>query len=574
MNFIQNHLKLPDGKKGVKSIFIAILIIWFLINLIQSVTTDVIRDEAYYHFYSQNLSWGYFDHPPAVALMIKISSLLFNNELSIRFITLLLQIITLSLIWKIIEDKNASKSDVLSFFGISAAVVMFVVYGFITTPDSPLLLFTALFLLSYKRFLEKDGFVNCLLLTISMAALIYSKYQGGLIILLVIISNPKLLLNYRFWLSGIAALLLLAPHIFWQLDNDFPSLKYHTTGRSKPFKIGYFLEYLPNQLANFNPFILGVISYIIFKFKPEGDFRRGLYFIIVGMILFFWGTTFRGHVEPQWTIAASIPMIILIYEFSRKSLKIQKYLRGFVYPSIILLLIFRVILTQDSLPIKLEFYNQQRWAQELKEIVGDRAVIFSDGYQRPSVYKFYAKSDAFTVNSIYYRQNQYDLYEYKNNFFDRDIAIVTDRYDSLSQAFPILDKDTIWLRFSNYLVLTSDIDIIFKIPKHSIFSQSKEYVSKISLVNKNERDIPFNDKNFPVSLHLVLIEKGKKYSVQAFFDKEITGIKNRESINCTIKFSIPEDIPSGTYNMLFSLKTEPFREGFNSKSEKVLIERR
>src|SRR3989339_1015569 len=101
MNFIQNHLKLPDGKKGVKSIFIAILIIWFLINLIQSVTTDVIRDEAYYHFYSQNLSWGYFDHPPAVALMIKISSLLFNNELSIRFITLLLQIITLSLIWKI-----------------------------------------------------------------------------------------------------------------------------------------------------------------------------------------------------------------------------------------------------------------------------------------------------------------------------------------------------------------------------------------------------------------------------------------------------------------------------------------
>ncbi len=546
MNFLKNYLILPEGKKGVKTIFITMLIIWFLINLIQSVTTDVIRDEAYYHFYSENLSWGYFDHPPAVALMIKI--------------------------WKIIEDKNASTTDVLSFFGVSAAVVMFVVYGFITTPDSPLLLFTALFLLSYKKFLENDSFINCFLLTISMAALIYSKYQGGLIILLIIISNPKLLLNYRFWLSGITALLLLTPHILWQLENDFPSLKYHTTGRSKPFKIGYFLEYLPNQMANFNPFILGVVSYIVLKFKPGGDFKRGLYFIILGMILFFWGTTLRGHVEPQWTIAASIPMIILIYEFSRKNEKIKKYLKRFVYPSIILLLIFRIILTQDSLPIKLEFYNQQRWALELKEIVGERAVIFSDGYQRPSVYKFYAKSDAFTVNSIYYRQNQYDLNGYKNNFFDRDIAIVTDRSDSLSQAFPILEKDTIWLRFSNYLVLTSDIDIIFNAPKNSIFSSLKEYYSQITLINRNEREIPFNDKNFPVSLHVVLIEKGKKYSTQAFFVKDLTGIKSRETINCKIKFSIPEDIPPGSYHMLFSLKTEPFREGFNSKSERVVID--
>ncbi|MDP3435926.1 MAG: hypothetical protein Q8S04_01645, partial [Bacteroidales bacterium] len=100
----------------------------------------------------------------------------------------------------------------------------------------------------------------------------------------------------------------------------------------------------------------------------------------------------------------------------------------------------------------------------------------------------------------------------------------------------------------------------------------KEYVSEISLINKNERDISFNDTNFPVSLHLVLIEKEKKYSTQAFFVKDISGIMSRETINCTIKFSIPEDIPPGSYHMLFSLKTEPFREGFNSKSERVVID--
>ena len=558
-------------KGAVKRTFILISTAWFLVNLIQALFTDVIPDEAYYYFYSTNLSWGYFDHPPLVALLISISSLIFNYELGLRFMTVLLQIPTLFVIWKTIDEKEPSERDVYTFFGISASIVMFAVYGFITTSDSPLLFFTALFLYGYNRFLKNESFINCLILTVSMAGLIYSKYQGALIIVLVVLSNLKLLTNTRFWLSGIAAITLLIPHILWQISNDFPSFRYHTTGRAKPFKIGYFLEYLPNQMANFNPFVLPVVAYIMYKFKPRELFTRALYFIIGGIILIFWITTFRGHAEPQWTIAAAVAMIILLYHSAKESEKIGRYIRRFVFPSIILLFILRVILVCDFLPFKLEFYGQRKWSQSIKTIVGERAVVFGDGYQRPSTYMFYAGGDALTVSSIFYRQNQYDLGSYDSKFFGREVAVITGKDDPLAEKYPLTKKDTLYVRFSDHLVLTSKVDIEFNLPDNSVLEHGESKDISILIKNNYALYIPFEDPEYPVTIHSVFIRKDKIYSVTGQFVQNISGIEPDAQIVNSIRFEVPADIEPGEYKFMISLKTSPFREGFNSKTVSVTL---
>ena len=558
-------------KGTARKVFIFISVAWFLINLIQALFTDVIPDEAYYYFYSTNLSWGYFDHPPLVAFLISISSLIFNQELGVRFMTVALQLLTLYIIWKTIDEKEPSEKDVYTFFGIAASIVMFAVYGFITTSDSPLLLFTALFLYGYSRFLKNESFTNCLILSLSMAGLVYSKYQGALIIILVVLSNLKLLTNVRFWLSGIAALLLLVPHILWQISNDFPSFRYHTTGRAKPFKIGYFLEYLPNQMANFNPFVLPVVAYVMYKFKPHDLFNRALYFIIGGMIVIFWMTTFRGHAEPQWTIAAAVAMIILLYRSAKESEKVNRYIRKFVFPSIILLFIFRVILICDFLPFKLEFYGQQRWAQSIKSIVGDRAVVFGDGYQRPSTYMFYAGGDALTVSSVYYRQNQYDLGNYDSKFFGREVAVITEKDDPLAQKYPMAKKDTLYARFSDHLVLTSKINIEFDLSENSVIERGQIGDIAISLKNNYALYIPFDDPEYPVTIHSLFIRKDKIYSVAGQFIRSITGIESNALIENSIRFEVPSDIEPGKYRFMLSLRTSPFREGFNSRPISVTV---
>ena len=302
--------------RNYRVLFFILLSLWFLVNLLQASYTEVLSDEAYYCLYGRNLAWGYFDHPPVVALITRISSLIFSGNLGIRFMTVVLQPLTLLLIWRIIDDREPDNHKVYSFFIIAASICLFAAYGFYTTPDVPLLFFTAMFLLAYKYFLGDQSWRNVLFLSISMAGLVYSKYQAVLVIGFIVISNIKLLKSVKFWIAGIIALLLFTPHLWWQVVNDFPTFKFHLIDRSEGFKWAYILEYLPNQMAVYNPIVLGAAIYIIVKYKSKDLFTRALHYMIIGFILFFGVSALRGHVEPHWTISCSVAMIVLLYNNS------------------------------------------------------------------------------------------------------------------------------------------------------------------------------------------------------------------------------------------------------------------
>ena len=323
--------------------FLLLLLIWFIVNLVQAIFTEVLSDEAYYGLFGKYLDWGYYDHPPMVALMTRISSLLFNGNLGIRFMTIILQSGTIILIWKIAGFKEPDSRHVVIFFIIAGSISLFSVYGVLTSPDSPLLFFTALFFFAYKKFINDSDWKSVLLLAISMAGLVYSKYQAVLVIGFVILANLRLFKMYRFWLAGIIALVILSPHIYWQISNGFPSFQYHLVDRSEGFRWAFFLEYLPNQMAVFNPFTLGAVLYVMIRYKPADLLERSYYFQIAGFLIFFWLMTFRGHVEPHWTIACSIPVILILSDRCLKDPSLLRFTRKFILPSILLLLVIRII---------------------------------------------------------------------------------------------------------------------------------------------------------------------------------------------------------------------------------------
>ena len=61
------------------------ILLLFILNVVQGGTTELLPDEAYYWVYSQYMSWGFFDHPPFVAVWVTISDFLFTDELGVRF---------------------------------------------------------------------------------------------------------------------------------------------------------------------------------------------------------------------------------------------------------------------------------------------------------------------------------------------------------------------------------------------------------------------------------------------------------------------------------------------------------
>lgn len=48
--------------------------LWWLCNLIQAAATELANDEAYYQMFAEHLAWGYFDHPPITALLVRLGA--------------------------------------------------------------------------------------------------------------------------------------------------------------------------------------------------------------------------------------------------------------------------------------------------------------------------------------------------------------------------------------------------------------------------------------------------------------------------------------------------------------------
>ena len=445
------------------------IFIWFVINLLQGIFTEIQEDEAYYALYGEHLAWGYYDHPPMVGLMTFLSSLLFSGTLGVRFFTIITSCLSLWVMWKVtqvpepvegpakiqeidslrvVESRgfadylipqrwnrdDAKKNEPILFFVLACSIIMFNIYGFVTTPDASLILFSALFLLVYQRYLEDKSWKNALLMGLFMALMIYSKYHAFLLLGLIVLSNLKLLKDGKFWGACLLALVLLTPHILWQVNNDFPSFKYHLAGRNEAFRWSYFLEYLPNQLLIFNPFTFGAVVYVLIKDRncvripPAslkrgiGVFERGLKFILIGFFFFFWLMAFRGHVEPHWTIVCVIPMVVLIYRKALVDEKLKKYIKWFILPSLLLVLAFRILL-MTPLADRFGYHGKEQYYKAIEQTAGDRPVVFQGSFQQPALYHYFTGKESSTLKSYYDRMTQYDLWQFDKAWIGKPVFI-------------------------------------------------------------------------------------------------------------------------------------------------------
>jgi 4-amino-4-deoxy-L-arabinose transferase-like glycosyltransferase len=478
-----------------KKMFLLFLLMWFAVNLIQSIFTEMMSDESYYFIYGENLAWGYFDHPPMVGLMVYISSLLFEGNLSVRFVTLILQLFTLLLIWKTAEEQSPSAPKVALFFTIAASLIMFQVYGFVTAPDAPLLFFTALFLLSYKKFLKNESWLNTCIFAISMAGLVYSKYHAALIIGFVFLSHVSLLSRRKVWIAGCLALLLLTPHFYWQIANDFPTFGYHLSDRSSAFRWRYFWEFIPNQLAVFNPFTFGAVVYILIKYKPKEVFERGLYFLTVGFIAFFWITSFRGHVEPHWTVACSIPMLILLYRRSLENRKLMLYVKKGIASSILLILVARVLLAAGLLPKNLGFSGKKEKSEAIAAVAGDLPVAFTGSFQSASNYHYFTGKEAFVLSAIASRQTQFDILEKELSYQGKPAFIFT-KDDERSVEYTI-NGETFYGYFAQSLQSVNRVKIEYDLAETKVHTGDTLHISFVAH-NPTNRGIDFYHPEFPV----------------------------------------------------------------------------
>ena len=518
-----------------------------ILNIIQSSYTELLPDEAYYWVYSQYMDWGFFDHPPLVAIWVTISDFLFNGELGVRFFSAISFSLMIYLVWNTIDHPSKNKYSWL-FLLLFFSTALLNVYGFITTPDTPLLFFFALFLWSYKHYLTKKNTLIYFTLAIAITGMMYSKYQGILIIFFIFLSNWKLVKDYKIWLVCFGALILYIPHIYWQYVNDFPSVRYHLYERASvaSYKFEYTLMHVVNAIA-----ILGFTFITIYKaffkgIKNKDIFYRGLNSIVLGFFFFFLISSFRGHVQAQWIAPIMLPLILITFNYlieHKKNIKLFCYL---AMTNIAIILFARIIIAKEGIiPTKLDFHGNKQWTLKVKKLTKNSDKLFVNSFQNASIYWFYTKEKSHYQKNYLGRKNHYGFIPGNDIFSSDSIAYIT-RISKESSEIRMKSsgKDSIFISFLKVYKPLLDIEINFVNASNIEINTSINKSYDVVIKNPYSFDINSDD----IEVHVAFQNKkgSEKYSIPVKINTSIIKAFSEQTLSFELEGSSinePQEYP-------------------------------
>jgi len=552
------------------------LLLWTIFNAIQAYTLEVHADEAYYWLYSRFLDWGYFDHPPMVAIFIRIGDSLWHSEFGLRLMTVLSSTLSLYILW-LIAKKYAVEAR--WFILVVSGIFIFHQYSFTTTPDVPLFLFTALFYYIYQKYIDEDKLKWALWLGIIIACLLY-KYHGILLVGFTVLSNIKLLKRWTFWVIAGLAVILYIPHILWQIDHGYPSVNYHLYEQSTyHYQFSQTSTYFPGQLLMAGPIIGVFLFYYGFKARIKDTFIRALIVNAIFTFLFFLTSSFKGEVQPQWTLIAFAPLVLLALIQFKQAGNWRQWFQWVAVVNLLFIVALRVMLMTASPLIRKvgqlkSLFGFKQWAYDIKQKVGDNYVILSDGFQNAAKYDFYNNTTkGFAYDERYYRLTQFDIWPMEEGMQHKKAYWLT--------KSPIKNVSTDTLNTTGgkwYGGWVNDVrtyqKVKVEVPSPKMNAKAGEQlVLDLDITNVYPFAINFNNSGYQheVYFEACLFQEGNIIQVQeAGDDFHQLAINPHESKHYKFKLIAPER--KGDYTLMFSLRTDPFLGSKNSRIINLTIE--
>jgi 4-amino-4-deoxy-L-arabinose transferase-like glycosyltransferase len=224
-------------------------------------------DEAYYTLWSRSLAFGYLDHPPMVALLIRASTALFGgSEIGVRALSLLvvgaMPALVALIAWRLFG--SAEKAALAALMWIAMPLVF--IGAVFVTPDAPLVVFWTLGLAALVE-LWRTGEARWLIaLGLALGLALQSKFTAVFFaagVGLAILAAPSL----RRWLgspalfAGLAvALAIFAPFVAWNVAHGWATFA-KQLGRAPPhgFAPFYVAEFVVSQVGLINPLVFAAL---------------------------------------------------------------------------------------------------------------------------------------------------------------------------------------------------------------------------------------------------------------------------------------------------------------------------
>jgi 4-amino-4-deoxy-L-arabinose transferase-like glycosyltransferase len=426
-----------------RPLILGVLVAGLVVRLVFAGLIPLFQDEAYYWEWSRRLAAGYFDHPPAIALLVRGgTSLLGAVVLGVRVLPVLAGLVaalaTAGIAARLGGDAGALRAAlVITCMPLAAAGLV------LATPDAPLLATTALGVYTVVRAIQSPVASRASLgwwsaSGVALGLAFSSKYTSILMpvgVTIAILARGSLRVRLREpgpYVACVIATLVFLPVLRWNAGHQWVSFGFQihhglaTTGHRDLFaplkRLG---DLIGGQAGLVSP-----ILFVLFAIAVVRGLRRSssettfVLAVIAGFsFLFFCYSATRQRVEANWpapAYIAAIPLLATIVETPR----LRSWFRAGTWLAAVLSVLIYLHAAFTMLPIpprKDPIARAAGWRDLANAAAnagqradsGGRATtwISADRYQDAAELAFHLPSHptVFSLN-LSGRSNQYDLW--------------------------------------------------------------------------------------------------------------------------------------------------------------------
>lgn len=256
---------------------------------------DLQRDEYLHLDQARHLDWGYISVPPFTSWISTLILWLGNGIFWIKFFPALFGALTIYVVWKTIEVLNGSLFALI----LGAVCVLFSALlrlNLLYQPNSFDVLSWTVFYYILIQYVKTEKTKWLFAGAVVFAFGFLNKYNVafmliGLVPAILLTKHRKVLAKKELYFALILGLLLIAPNLIWQYQNNFPVIHHLKELADTQLVNVNRMDFLKNQvlffLGSFFVIIAGMIGLLVYKpFQPYRLFFFAYFFSIIVFMYF------------------------------------------------------------------------------------------------------------------------------------------------------------------------------------------------------------------------------------------------------------------------------------------------
>jgi dolichol-phosphate mannosyltransferase len=332
---------------------VALIAYAFVLRLIFAGTVEMMPEETYYWNYARHLDFGYLDHPPMVAWLIRVATAVFGQtEFGVRAGALLCGAVTSIFVYKLTRNLFGAAAALAALL-LTQALPFFFLSGLLMTPDAPLVAAWAGSLYFLERALIGNQSRAWWFAGICLGIGMISKYSIALLGPVAVAFMLWDAHSRRWWrrsapyVGALLALVIFSPVIIWNAQHEWVSFAFQTSRRLAETPQFALHKLIGSMMVLITPTgLLAVVAALpsLPAGAPDAARRRRLITLAILFPLVVFGIfSLRHEVKLDWTGApwtAALPAMAFVMA-DRDLLvgRFARWIRAAWMPTIVVMLL-------------------------------------------------------------------------------------------------------------------------------------------------------------------------------------------------------------------------------------------